>query len=330
MMIEEMDVKEQLNNTLKETDFKGLGRLERGKVRDIYFADSRLTLIASDRISAFDVVVGTIPFKGQVLTQVAAFWFEMTKDIVSNHVLSVPDPNVTIVQRCEPLPVEVVVRAYLTGSAWRDYEKGKDISGIKLPSGMKRNQRFEKPIITPSTKADKGEHDMPISSEEIVKQELVSADDWKDIERISLEIFERGTTISAKNGLILVDTKYEFGKLDGRIILMDEIHTPDSSRYWHADSYEKLFEEGNDQKGLDKEHVRDWLRENGFSGDGEPPELSEEIRVEAAKRYIKVYEQLTGRELKLMKVPILHRIEVNLKEAGHLDDESDESEEISI
>ncbi|RMF05601.1 phosphoribosylaminoimidazolesuccinocarboxamide synthase [Candidatus Woesearchaeota archaeon] len=316
-----MMIKEQLDNTIKETNFESLGKLERGKVRDNYFDDGRIIMITTDRISAFDHVVGTVPFKGQVLTQIAAFWFNMTKDIVRNHLTDVPDPNVMVVRKCEPLPVEVVVRAYLTGSAWRDYKAGKDISGIKLPAGLKKDQKFDKPIITPSTKAERGEHDMPISREEIIERGLVDEETWNKIEEIALKLFARGTEHAAKQGLILVDTKYEFGLLDGEIVLMDEIHTPDSSRYWYSDTYQELFEKGEEQRSLDKEHVREWLRQHGFSGDGSPPPLDAGIRIEAARRYIKVYEQITGRKFEFLKVPILDRIRKHLKDAGYLKEE---------
>lgn len=317
-MIDELDAREGLNNTLDKTDLD-LGKRTQGKVRDIYEKDGRLIIITTDRISAFDHVLGTIPFKGQVLNQITQFWFGSTKDIVRNHVIEFPDPNVMVCRKAEPLPVEVVIRGYLTGSAWRDYEKKKEVSGIKLPEGLKKNQRFEKPLITPSTKAEQGEHDMPISREEIIEQGLVEKDLWEKIEKVTYELFKRGAKIAGKNGLILVDTKYEFGLLDGELILIDEIHTPDSSRYWYKNTYEDKFEKGEDPDPLDKEHVRNWLRdERGFSGDGEPPELSDEIRIEASEKYIKAFEQITGQQFSFIKSPILERIKINLKEQGYL------------
>ena len=310
-MISEAAIKKQMKNTLAETNLAQLGERYKGKVRDSYTKGGTRVMITTDRISAFDRVLGTIPFKGQVLNQLAAFWFDKTKDIVPNTVVSVPDPNVMLVKECKIYPVEMVVRGYLAGSAWRDYKAGKLISGIKLPKGMEKNQKLAKPIITPSTKAVSG-HDQPISREEIIKRKIVPKDIYGQIEKAALALFRRGTEITAKQGLILVDTKYEFGELNGRIVLADEIHTPDSSRFWYASEYKKRFDAGKEQKMLDKEYLRIWLMEHGFMGDGEIPKIPEEVIIGVATRYIKAYEEITGLEFKANSEPILGRIKRNL------------------
>jgi phosphoribosylaminoimidazole-succinocarboxamide synthase len=267
-----------------------------GKVRDVFDMGSELVLFASDRISAFDRVLSTVPFKGEVLNRVSLYWFDQTRDIIKNHIKRQLSPRAVLVEKVNILPVEVIVRGYITGSAWRDYEAGKDVSGIKLPAGLKINQKFDTPILTPSTKAPRGQHDEPISCEEIVKTGLVEAKLWKKVEETALALFKRGTELAAKNGLILVDTKYEFGLLNGELILADEIHTPDSSRFWYADTYKELFSKGEKQRELDKEYFRQWLISKGFKGDGNPPEIPAEIRSEVAARYIKAYEEITGKK----------------------------------
>jgi phosphoribosylaminoimidazole-succinocarboxamide synthase len=320
-MIPNETLKNQLKNTLDKTDFN-LGKKFEGKVRDNYTFDGKRAIVVSDRISAFDRVLCTIPFKGQVLNQTAAFWFDETKDIIQNHVLSVPDPNVTIGKECKPLAIEMVIRGYLTGvtttSAWYNYEKGvRDFCGNKLPEGMKKDQKFDEPIITPSTKAEHGGHDESVSGEEIIKRGILSKELYEEMAQAALKLFARGTELCAKNNLILVDTKYEFG-LDenGKLTLIDEIHTPDSSRFWIKDTYEKLFSEGKEQQKLDKEYVRKWLADKGFLGDGEIPEITDEVKVEAAKRYITAYEMITGKEFTVTEEDINERIVNNLKKAG--------------
>jgi phosphoribosylaminoimidazole-succinocarboxamide synthase len=267
-----------------------------GKVRDLIFQQEELILLTSDRISAFDVVLGTIPFKGQVLNELALYWFTQTEDIAKNHIRTQIGPRSIAVKKCEVLPIEVVVRGYLTGSAWRDYRKGKAISGIELPTGYKADQKFDQAIITPSTKAEMGDHDEPISREAILGQGLVDKDLYEELERTALKLFHRGTELAAQRGLILVDTKYEFGLSDGELIVIDEIHTPDSSRYWYTDHYQRLFEEGKSQKKVDKEFLREWLMDHDFSGQGQAPNLPDELRLEVADKYITAFELLTGKE----------------------------------
>ncbi len=287
-------------NTLLGTDFNFEGITSRyiGKVRDVYTVNNKyLVMIVSDRISAFDVILPRgIPYKGQVLNQIAVKSLDATADIVKNWKITSPHPYVTIGYKAEPYKVEMVVRGYLTGHAWREYRSGKrEIGGIPLAEGMREHQRFTEPIITPTTKAESG-HDEDISKEEIIKTGRVPADEYEELERLSLALFHRGTHIAAEKGLILVDTKYEFGKLDGKIILIDEIHTPDSSRYFYADGYEERFREGESQRQLSKEFVREWLIENGFQGkEGQhvPPMLDDFVE-EVSDRYIELYEKITG------------------------------------
>lgn len=272
--------------------------LYEGKVRDVYNIDDKyLAMVVSDRISAFDVVLPKgIPFKGQVLNQVAAKFLDATSDIVPNWKISTPDPMVTVGRCCEPFKVEMVVRGYLAGSSWREYKAGKrTLCGVALPEGMVENQKFPSPIITPTTKADEG-HDENISKEEIIAQGLVSKEDYEQLEKYTYALFQRGTEIAAKQGLILVDTKYEFGKADGMIYLIDEIHTPDSSRYFYADGYEERLKNGEKQRQLSKEFVREWLMENGFQGkEGQKvPEMTEEFINQVSERYIELYECIVG------------------------------------
>lgn len=287
-------------NSLTNTNynFPGQTNLYHGKVRDVYsIGDDILVMIATDRISAFDVVLPKgIPYKGQVLNQIASKFLDATSDIVPNWKIASPDPMVTIGTRCEPFKVEMVIRGYITGSAWRDYKKGaRSICGIQLPEGLRENQRFETPIITPTTKADEG-HDENISKEEIIAQGLVSKEDYEQLEKYTYELFKRGTEMAKEKGLVLVDTKYEFGKKDGKIYLIDEIHTPDSSRYFYSDGYEERFQKDEEQKQLSKEFVRKWLMENGFQGqEGQKvPEMSEEYCLSVSERYIELYEKIVG------------------------------------
>jgi len=287
----------QLEKTLGGTDLPELGEKYEAKVRDCYVRDGRRTLIATDRISVFDVVLGTIPFKGQVLNQMAAFWFEATADLVPNHVINVPDPAVTVARECELLPVEFVMRAFLTGvtstSIWTHYSNGgRTFCGHDLPDGMKKNQRLPKAILTPSTKAEKGFHDESVSRAQILEMGALSAADFDRAADMCARVFAFGQQEALRRGLILVDTKYEIGRRpDGSLCFIDEVHTPDSSRYWYADDCDA----GEEPHSLDKEYVRRTLVDQGYKGDGPPPKLTDDVRVEAARRYIQVCELVTGR-----------------------------------
>lgn len=308
-----------MKNTLVKTNyqFPNQTKVYHGKVRDVYsVGDDQLVMIASDRISAFDVVLPQgIPYKGQVLNQIAAKFLDATSDIVPNWKLATPDPMVTVGLRCEPYRVEMVIRGYLTGSAWREYKSGaRTLCGVSLPEGMKENEKFPTAIITPTTKEDEG-HDENISKDEIIVKGLVSKEEYEQLEKYTLALFERGTQIAAEMGLILVDTKYEFGKKDGKIYLIDEIHTPDSSRYFYADSYADLFAKGEEQRQLSKEFVRKWLMDNGFQGkEGQAvPEMTEEYCNSVSDRYIELYEKVTGDKFVKADVKdIEQRIEKNV------------------
>lgn len=285
--------------TSTQFSFPAQSGVYHGKVRDVYFlGDDRLVMVATDRISAFDVVLPKgIPFKGQILNQIAAKFLDATRDIVPNWMLATPDPMVTVGIRCEGYPVEMIVRGYLCGSAWRAYKSGvREICGVRLPEGMRENQKFPEPIVTPTTKAEIGMHDEDISREEIIARGLVPADEYAQLEKYALALFARGQEIAARQGLILVDTKYEFGKHNGEILLMDEVHTPDSSRYFYADGYEARFEAGEPQKQLSKEFVREWLMDNGFQGkEGQQvPEMTDEVVSGITARYVELYEHITG------------------------------------
>ena len=282
-------------------NFPGQKSLYVGKVRDVYnINDDYLLMIVTDRISAFDVVLPKgIPYKGQVLNQIAAWFLDIAKEIVPTWNIASPDPNVTIGYKCEPYPVEMIVRGYLTGSSWRAYKAGaREICGIKLPEGMKEHQKFEHPIITPTTKAEQGKHDEDISGEEIVKRGLVAEAEYRKLEEYAMKLFNKGSEIAAQQGLILVDTKYEFGKRNGEIYLIDEIHTPDSSRYFYADGYMDRFKNGEPQRQLSKEFVREWLMENGFQGrQGEKvPEMTPAFIEQISARYIELFERITGKK----------------------------------
>jgi phosphoribosylaminoimidazole-succinocarboxamide synthase len=289
-----------LRHPLAQTDFPQLGEKYTGKVRDNYSKDGKRTIIVSDRISAFDRVLGTLPLKGQLLNSVAGWWFENTKSIAPNHVLSIPDPNAMVVVECTPLPVEMVVRAYLTGSTstsiWVHYKNGaRTYCGHQLPDGMKRNQKLAEPLLTPSTKAPQGDHDVSASREEILQITGMPASDFDAAARMAMALFAHGQRVSAERGLILVDTKYEFGRTpDGRIVVIDEIHTPDSSRFWFSSTYDERWRADQDPESFDKEYVRRWLAERGFKGDGPIPEIPEEVKIEAVKRYAIAVETLTG------------------------------------
>ncbi len=299
-------------NSIPATNFQFPGQtgFYKGKVRDVYSFEKRLVMIATDRISAFDVILPrAIPYKGQVLNQIAAHFLSATSDIVPNWLEEVPDPNVSIGIKCQAYPVEMVVRGYLAGHAWREYKSGKrEVCGVELPEGLKENDKLPQPIITPTTKAHEG-HDEDISREQILAQGLVSEDEYEHLERYTLALFAKGTEMAADQGLILVDTKYEFGQLDGTIYLIDEIHTPDSSRYFYKDTYEENQRAGIAQKQLSKEFVREWLIENGFQGkDGQTvPEMTDEKVNSISERYIELFEQVTG--MKFQKNNLDHPLE---------------------
>ena len=305
--------------TLVKTDFNFPGQTSvyHGKVRDVYDINNDImVMIATDRISAFDVILPEgIPYKGQVLNQIAAKFLDATADIVPNWKLATPDPMVTVGLKCEGLRVEMIIRGYLTGSAWREYQAGcRELCGVKLPDGMRENEKFPEPIITPTTKAEAG-HDENISREEIIAQGLVSAEDYEVVERYTRALFERGSKMAAEKGLILVDTKYEFGKRDGKVYLIDEIHTPDSSRYFYADGYEERFLKGEPQRQLSKEFVRQWLIEHDFMGkEGQTvPEMTPEFVESVSQRYIELYEHITGEQfVKAPENDLTQRIATNV------------------
>ncbi|MDA3907036.1 MAG: phosphoribosylaminoimidazolesuccinocarboxamide synthase [Bacteroidales bacterium] len=307
-------------NTIVKSDFNlpELTNVYKGKVRDVYtIHDELLVMLVSDRISAFDVVLPKgIPYKGQVLNQIAAKFLDATSDIVPNWKIATPDPMVTVGINCQPFPIEMIVRGYLTGSSWRTYKSGaREICGVPIPDGMREHERFTMPIITPTTKAEQGAHDEDISKLRILRGGLVSPEDYAMLEKYSMELFERGSRIADERGLILVDTKYEFGKKDGKIYLIDEIHTPDSSRYFYKDGYEERFANNESQKQLSKEFVREWLMENNFQGRVSDvlPEMTDEFIRSVSDRYIELYEQITGEKfIKVDASNILQRVEENV------------------
>lgn len=309
-----------MSNAIVETkyNFPGQKSFYKGKVRDVYNIDDEiLIMVVSDRISAFDVVLPKgIPYKGQVLNQIAARFLDATSDIIPNWKIATPDPMVTVGKRCEPYAVEMIVRGYLTGSSWREYKKGvRQICGVPISDGMKEHEKFTEPILTPTTKAEQGRHDENISREEIIKEGLVPEEEYNLLEKYSLELFKRGSEIASKMGLILVDTKYEFGKKDEKIILIDEIHTPDSSRYFYLKGYEERQAKGEAQKQLSKEFVREWLMEHGFQGlEGQKlPELTDEFVNQISERYIELYENITGEKfVKSDSVNVQDRVGKNI------------------
>ncbi|MCB0007383.1 MAG: phosphoribosylaminoimidazolesuccinocarboxamide synthase, partial [Anaerolineales bacterium] len=304
-----------LADVVDKVDLSGLGERQHGKVRDLYKVGNKRILITTDRVSAFDRVLGLIPYKGQVLNQLSAWWFGQTADIVANHLLAVPDPNVTVAREAEPLPVEIVVRGYITGvtttSLWYLYEQGdRTPYGIPLPDGLQKNDPLPTPIITPTTKAEKGQHDERLTRQEILERGLVAPALYAEIERAALGLFARGQEVAARAGLILVDTKYEFGLVDGQLTLIDEIHTPDSSRYWVADSYQR----GTEPENYDKEFLRKWFAARGYRGDGEQPVMPPPFVAQVAQRYIGAYEKLTGTAFTPGELPAQARIQRNLEE----------------
>jgi len=306
-------IKQQLNNTLNDVKLDVPGEYYKGKVRDNYHIDNKIVMVTSDRVSAFDHVLGTIPFKGQILNEIALFWFDKTKDIVPNHIISSPDPQVLMAKKAKTLPVEVIVRQYITGSLWREYSSGINGQyGFMIPDNLKENQKFDSPILTPSTKAEYGLHDEPISKKEIIDQGLVEISIYEKAEEYALKLFSEGQKWANERGLILVDTKYEFGMYEDELIVIDEIHTPDSSRYWVENEYESRFNNNQSQLMLDKENIRQWLIENNFSGDGTPPELTDEIRMLLSEKYIELYEKLTGKDFVPSIGNVKERINLNL------------------
>lgn len=317
-MISKEFIEKNLDNCLDDTSFLGLPNRKKGKVRDTYDLGDKLLLVTTDRQSAFDRILASIPFKGQVLNQVSSFWFDNTKDIVDNAVLDVPDPNVTVAKKCSVFPVEFVVRGYLTGStdtsAWTLYSQGqRDICGNKLPDGMTKNQKFDKPILTPTTKSE--QHDEPISAAKIVSRGIINERTWRKLENIAFDLFARGTDIANQNGLILVDTKYELGTDDkGNIFLIDEIHTPDSSRYWIKGSYKQRIAAGQEPENIDKEFLRLWFRDHCDPyKDAVLPVAPKDLVVELSHRYIRLYEMITGMEFEVDgSVPVRERLKKNV------------------
>ncbi|MFX1377090.1 MAG: phosphoribosylaminoimidazolesuccinocarboxamide synthase [Promethearchaeota archaeon] len=316
-------IRKQLKYTLNETNFLDLGTLYRGKVRDNYTKDDKRIIIATDRLSAFDRVITTIPFKGQMLNQMSSFWFEKTKNLVKNHIIDIPDPNVSVVHQCQTIPVEIIVRAYITGTAWRYYLKGEATSGIMLPKGLKKNQRLDEVLVTPSTKAESG-HDIYISKEQIIKENMVKKRIYEEMEEAALKLFKYGQKYCEKNGLIMVDTKYEFGLKNEELLVIDEIHTQDSSRFWLLDSYEERFEEDKEPDILDKEIFRGWLMKTypeifpDIKPEEDIPPISEDIKVELATRYMRSYKKITGLAFKAEVADVNQRILQNLKNTNYL------------
>jgi len=318
-MITDELLRAQLPHALRQLDLPALGELYRGKVRDNYTQGDRIVMVTTDRVSAFDHVLGTIPFKGEILSRLTTFWFEKVKDIAPVHLVEAPDPSVMVVKKARPLPVEIIVRGYITGSLWRDYQAGKAGYGIAWAKGLRKDQRFEAPVLTPSTKAEYGQHDEPISEDEILKQGLVAPDVWAEARAVALRLFQRGQEWAASRGLILVDTKYEMGIADGKLVVIDEIHTPDSSRYWIAEGAEERFARGEEQRMLDKENIRQWLiQERGYSGQGAPPPLTDEVRISLARTYVNLYERLTGQPFQAEAGSVQARIARNLSARGYL------------
>lgn len=312
-MIDEQKITAALPHALKTIDIPSLGKKIQGKVRDTYIQDDKRTIITTDRQSAFDHVLGLVPYKGAVLNLLSAWWFEQTKQIVANHIISVPDPNVSVVKNCKGIPVEMIVRGYMTGSTntsiWYSYEKGeREIYGIKFPDGMKKNDALPEAIITPTTHAEVGQHDERLTRDIIISKGLVEESLYTKMEKAALDLFAYGQKIAKERGLILVDTKYEFGLVNGELTLMDEVHTPDSSRFWIAKTYEEKHSKGEEPEALSKEFLRLWYKDQGYDGVGVPPKLPDDIAVRLAKLYIEAYETLTGKTFELFDYPIEERI----------------------
>ena len=313
-MIDSDTIRSLIPQAFTGADLPGLGTRHSGKVRDFWHMDRRRVLVTTDRLSAFDRILTAVPYKGQVLNQLSAFWFEQTQDIIGNHVIAVPDPNVTVAHECEPFPVEVVVRGYITGvtttALWYRYSLGeRHIYGYDFPEGMTKNQELPEPIITPTTKGREGEHDERITCAEVTERELLDEETWETVQTAALAVFKRGQEIAQRGGLILVDTKYEFGRLpDGQIVLIDEVHTPDSSRFWVAGTYKERVAAGKEPENFDKEFLRLWYAERGYRGDGEPPEATETLVAQVGQRYIACYEKLTGQTFAPGSYPVAARL----------------------
>ena len=306
------------SDALQSIDLSSFGESKQGKVRDMCVVGNRRVLVTTDRVSAFDRVLGTIPYKGQVLNQLSAWWFEQLSDVVDNHVVELPDPNVMITHEAKPLPVEVIVRGYITGSTstslWTLYKNGVDRPyGLSLPEGLVKNQRLPEPVITPTTKAEAGEHDERLTSDEVVSKGLVDPKLWSRVQEIALKIFSTGQRVAEAAGFILVDTKYEFGMIGDRLVLIDEVHTPDSSRYWVGETYAAAMAEGRAPQQFDKEHLRLWLKEKGYNGEGIAPTLTDDIRYEVSARYTDAFERLTQRKFVPGELPPVPRINTNIK-----------------
>lgn len=319
-MISKQKIIENVPNVLKTVNLSGFGEKHHGKVRDIYVTDGKRLFITTDRQSAFDKVLGHVPFKGQILTKLSQFWFEKTKDIVQNHLISVPDPNVLLVRECKLIPIEMVIRGYITGvtdtSIWGSYEKGERvIYGIKFPDGLKKNQKLPENVITPTTKADFGLHDERLTEKEILSQKIVSPKLWKEMKKVALALFERGQKVCEKAGIILVDTKYEFGTDEkGKLVLIDEIHTPDSSRYWVKANYKERFKKGIEPISYDKETLRVWFKERGYKGEGKIPKMPPEFLAKMSTLYMEIYEKITGKKfIPDLTKNVNKRIKDNLK-----------------
>lgn len=316
-MIQAKTILSALPHCLKTIDIPKLGKKYQGKVRDFYILGDKRVIITTDRQSAFDMVLGHIPFKGSVLNSLAAFWFERTKKIVANQVISVPDPNVTVARNCKGIPVEMVIRGYITGvtktSIWGSYEKGeRTIYGLKFPEGLRKNEKLPKPVITPTTHAEQGAHDERLTREEIIKRKIVDKKLYVKMEAATYSLFDYGSKLCEKRGLILVDTKYEFGLYNGELTLIDEVHTPDSSRFWVKDTYKSRLEKGEEPESFDKEILRLWYAKKGYKGDGKPPAMTDEIIVAMSQRYIGVYEKITGKKFVPYKYPIEQRVKGNI------------------
>lgn len=317
-MTQSKTILKALPHVLQEITIPNIGKKQSGKVRDFYVFPDKRIIVTTDRQSAFDVILGCIPYKGAVLNQLAAFWFEKTRKIVPNHMVAIPDPNVLVARNCDGINIEMIVRGYISGvtktSIWYSYEKGERfIYGQKFPEGLRKNQKLPHPVITPTTHGGgKGGHDERLTREEILKRKLVSPKIYKQMEKATLSLFDYGSKLCAKNGLILVDTKYEFGLYKGKLMLMDEIHTPDSSRFWIKKTYKERFAKGLEPENFDKEFLRLWYAKKGYRGDGEPPKMSKNLIVELSRRYIAIYEKITGRKFTSFPYPIEKRIEKNI------------------
>jgi len=319
-MMDLATIERAIPECLASVELPGLGAKLQGKVRDYYILDGKRILVTTDRISAFDRVLGLIPFKGQVLNELSAFWFRETEDIVANHMLDVPDPNVMVVRNCRPYPIEIVVRGYITGvtttSLWYNYQRGeRKIYGLRFPEGLRKNQRLPEPIITPTTRGTgPSGHDERITAREIIERGIVPEAAFREICQTAFNLFARGSELCQKAGLILVDTKYEFGEADGQLMLIDEVHTPDSSRFWLAESYEERFAQGLEPENYDKEFLRLWFEERGYRGDGPIPHMPPDFIARVSERYISLYEMMTRQEFQPGRRPIAVRIEANLRE----------------